>query len=59
MANVVQNAPSRRMLARLALFFHWLERRGLIQENPFDQVVFPKVGRSLIHTNAVELMREQ
>ena len=31
-------------------FFHWLERRGLIQENPFDQVAFPKVGRPLIQT---------
>jgi integrase/recombinase XerD len=31
-------------------FFHWLERRGFIQENPFAQVVFPKVGRPLIQT---------
>jgi integrase/recombinase XerD len=38
------------MLARPVLFFHWLERRGLIQEKPFDQVVFPKVGRPLIQT---------
>jgi integrase/recombinase XerD len=29
-------------------FFHWLVRRGTLEHNPFDQVVFPKVGRPLI-----------
>jgi integrase/recombinase XerD len=31
-------------------FFHWLIRRGTLEYNPFDQVVFPKVGRPLIQT---------
>jgi site-specific recombinase XerD len=31
-------------------FFNWLVRRGTIEANPFDQVVFPKVGRPLIKT---------
>ena len=31
-------------------FFHWLVRRGTLEINPFDQVVFPKVGRPLIQT---------
>jgi integrase/recombinase XerD len=31
-------------------FFHWLVRQNLIAENPFDRVVFPKVGRPLIQT---------
>jgi integrase/recombinase XerD len=31
-------------------FFHWLVRQGLITNNPFDRVVFPKVGRPLIQT---------
>src|SRR5450631_450973 len=31
-------------------FFHWLIRRGTLESNPFDQVVFPKVGRPLIQT---------
>ena len=31
-------------------FFHWLVRRETIQSNPFDRVVFPKVGKPLIHT---------
>jgi site-specific recombinase XerD len=31
-------------------FFHWLVRRELILRNPFDRVVFPKVGRPLIQT---------
>ncbi len=31
-------------------FFHWLVRRGTLERNPFDQVVFPKVGRPLIQT---------
>ncbi len=31
-------------------FFHWLIRRGTLERNPFDRVVFPKVGRPLIQT---------
>ena len=31
-------------------FFHWLVHRGILQSNPFDRVVFPKVGRPLIQT---------
>jgi site-specific recombinase XerD len=31
-------------------FFHWLLRRGTLEHNPFDRVVFPKVGRPLIQT---------
>ena len=31
-------------------FFHWLIRRGTLETNPFDRVVFPKVGRPLIKT---------
>ncbi len=31
-------------------FFHWLIRRGILERNPFDHVVFPKVGRPLIQT---------
>jgi site-specific recombinase XerD len=31
-------------------FFHWLVRRGTLEQNPFDRVVFPKVGRPLIQT---------
>jgi integrase/recombinase XerD len=31
-------------------FFHWLVRRGTLTHNPFEQVVFPKVGRPLIQT---------
>jgi integrase/recombinase XerD len=31
-------------------FFHWLVRRGTLERNPFDHVVFPKVGRPLIQT---------
>jgi site-specific recombinase XerD len=29
-------------------FFHWLVRRESIERNPFDRVVFPKVGKPLI-----------
>ncbi len=29
-------------------FFHWLVRRETIDRNPFDRVVFPKVGKPLI-----------
>ena len=35
-------------------FFHWLVRRGTLQSNPFDRVVFPKVGRPLIQTITAE-----
>ena len=31
-------------------FFHWLIHRELIERNPFDRVVFPKVGKPLIRT---------
>jgi site-specific recombinase XerD len=31
-------------------FFHWLVRRETLEHNPFDHVVFPKVGRPLIQT---------
>ncbi len=31
-------------------FFHWLMRRGALERNPFERVVFPKVGRPLIQT---------
>ena len=31
-------------------FFHWLVRRETIVKNPFERVVFPKVGRPLIQT---------
>ena len=31
-------------------FFHWLVRPETIQRNPFDRVVFPKVGKPLIQT---------
>ena len=31
-------------------FFHWLVRRGALETNPFDRVVFPKVSRPLIQT---------
>lgn len=31
-------------------FFHWLVRREMIERNPFDRIVFPKVGRPLIQT---------
>ncbi len=35
-------------------FFHWLVRRGTIERNPFERVVFPKVGRPLVHTITAE-----
>ncbi len=35
-------------------FFHWLVRRGTLQSNPFERVVFPKVGRPLIQTITTE-----
>jgi site-specific recombinase XerD len=31
-------------------FFHWLVRQEIIDRNPFDRVVFPKVGKPLIRT---------
>ncbi len=35
-------------------FFHWLVRRGTLENNPFERVVFPKVGRPLIQTITTE-----
>jgi integrase/recombinase XerD len=35
-------------------FFHWLVRRGTLEVNPFERVVFPKVGRPLIQTITAE-----
>ena len=35
-------------------FFHWLIRRSTLEYNPFDHVVFPKVGRPLIQTITTE-----
>ena len=35
-------------------FSHWLVRREIIERNPFDRVVFPKVGRPLIQTIEAE-----
>jgi site-specific recombinase XerD len=35
-------------------FFHWLVRRGILESNPFEHVVFPKVGRPLIQTITTE-----
>jgi site-specific recombinase XerD len=35
-------------------FFHWLVRRQTIERNPFECVVFPKVGRPLIQTITTE-----
>ncbi len=35
-------------------FFHWLVRRQTIEHNPFERVVFPKVGRPLIQTITYE-----
>lgn len=35
-------------------FFHWLIRREFIENNPFDLVIFPKVGKPLIQTITVE-----
>jgi integrase/recombinase XerD len=35
-------------------FFHWLVRRESIERNPFDRVVFPKVGKPLIRTISPE-----
>jgi len=31
-------------------FFHWLVRREILTQNPFDRVAFPKVGKPLIRT---------
>jgi len=31
-------------------FFHWLVHREILHSNPFDRVVFPKVGKPLIQT---------
>lgn len=35
-------------------FFHWLVRRGVLTDNPFAQVAFPKVGKPLIQTISEE-----
>ena len=35
-------------------FFHWLVHRGTLTLNPFDRVVFPKVGKPLIQTITTE-----
>jgi len=35
-------------------FFHWLVRRNTLENNPFERVVFPKVGRPLIQTITTE-----
>lgn len=35
-------------------FFHWLVRREILERNPFDRVVFPKVGKPLIRTISPE-----
>ncbi len=35
-------------------FFHWLLHRGTLTTNPFDRVVFPKVGKPLIQTITTE-----
>ena len=35
-------------------FFHWLVRRDTLDLNPFDRVLFPKVGRPLIQTISTE-----
>jgi integrase/recombinase XerD len=35
-------------------FFHWLVRRETLERNPFDHVVFPKVGKPLIRTISPE-----
>src|SRR5579859_4059043 len=35
-------------------FFHWLIRRETLEQNPFDHVVFPKVGRPFIQTITTE-----
>jgi integrase/recombinase XerD len=35
-------------------FFHWLVHRGTLNVNPFERVVFPKVGRPLIQTITTE-----
>jgi site-specific recombinase XerD len=35
-------------------FCHWLVRREVLERNPFDRVVFPKVGKPLIRTISPE-----
>jgi site-specific recombinase XerD len=35
-------------------FFHWLMRQETLESNPFDRVVFPKVGKPLIQTIEAE-----
>src|SRR6266496_859732 len=49
--NKVRSERTVQTYARSArAFFHWLIRRGTLEHNPFDRVVFPKVGRPLIQT---------
>src|SRR5207237_530735 len=31
-------------------FFHWLVRCGIIEDNPFDRVTLPRVGKPIIKT---------
>jgi integrase/recombinase XerD len=51
----VRSARTIQTYARSArAFFHWLIRRGTIEHNPFERVVFPKVGRPLIQTITIE-----
>lgn len=35
-------------------FCHWLVRRQSLKHNPFDQILFPKVGKPLIQTITAE-----
>jgi integrase/recombinase XerD len=51
----VRSARTIQTYARSArAFFHWLIRRGTLERNPFERVVFPKVGRPLIQTITTE-----
>ena len=40
-------ATTRRKLASLRTFYHWLVREGTVGENPFSALRGPKLGRSL------------
>ena len=50
MAKCGANARFRPTHGSARAFFHWLVRREIIARNPFDRVVFPKVGRPIIRT---------
>src|SRR5258708_1945948 len=51
----IRSARTIQTYARSArAFFHWLVRRRTIEYNPFERVVFPKVGRPLIQTISTE-----